>query len=328
VDLPSPASRGAVLVVDDLDANVRLLARLLERDGHTVTTAHDGAEALDIISRTRPDLILMDVRMPRVGGFETCERLKADPATRLIPIVLMTGAVERQDRVHAINVGADDFLTKPVDESELIARVRSLIRLKRYTDDLDSAESVILSLALTVEARDPYTEGHCERLAEYGAVLGVALGLPDEDIATLRRGGFLHDIGKIATPDAILRKPGPLTEDEYRRMKEHTVVGERLCGNLRVLSRVRPIVRHHHERLDGTGYPDGLRGDQIPLLAQIIGIVDVYDAMTTERPYKRAIAAGAAFAQLREEAARGWRDARLVDAFIGAMEGAEAARPE
>lgn len=317
--ISTPAIGGAVLVVDDLDANLRLLARLLERDGYTVATARDGAEALERVREARPDLVLTDVRMPKIDGFEVCERLKSDEATRLIPVVLMTGAAERQDRVRAINVGADDFLTKPVDEAELRARVRSLVRLKRYTDELDSAESVILSLALTVEARDPSTEGHCERLAKYGVALGEELGLGADDIATLHRGGFLHDIGKIATPDAILRKPGPLTPDEYRLMKEHTVVGDRLCGNMRVLARVRPIIRSHHERLDGSGYPDGLAGDRVPLLAQVIGVVDVYDAMTTARPYKAALPPEAAITQLREEAGKGWRDLRLVEAFVDAL---------
>jgi putative two-component system response regulator len=238
----------------------------------------------------------------------------------LIPVVLMTGSAERADRVRAAEAGADDFLTKPVDEPELKARVRSLVRLKRYTDDLDSAESVILSLARTIEARDPCTEGHCERLSRYAVTLGERLGLPEEDLAALHRGGYLHDIGKIAIPDAILRKPGPLTPDEYDQMKEHSAIGERMCGSLRFLSRVKPIIRHHHERLDGTGYPDGLRGDEIPRLAQVIGIVDVFDALTTWRPYKAAVPVPEAVLKLRREVEQGWRDAALVDPFLSLVE--------
>jgi putative two-component system response regulator len=306
---------GTILVVDDFVANVRLLERLLLAEGYAVLGAHDGDEALQAVSDGSPDVIIMDVRMPNRNGFEACHALKSQPATRLIPVVLMTGSTDREDRIRAIEAGADDFLTKPVDATELKARVRSLVRLKRYTDDLDSAESVILSLARTVEARDAYTEGHCERLARYAVVLGRRLGLPDEDLAALHRGGFLHDIGKIAIPDAILAKPGALTADEYTQMKQHTVIGEHLCGNLRVLARVRPIVRHHHELLDGTGYPDGLRGDQIPLLAQIIGVVDVFDALTTVRAYKRAFPWKDSLEEIRREVALGRRQARLVEAL-------------
>jgi putative two-component system response regulator len=214
-----------------------------------------------------------------------------------------------------------------VDESELTARVRSLIRLKRYTDDLDSAESVILSLARTVEARDPCTEGHCERLSRYAVTLGRRLRLADEDVAALHRGGYLHDLGKIAIPDAILTKPGPLTPAEYEAMKRHAAIGETLCGNLRALTRVRPIVRHHHEKLDGSGYPDGLKGGAIPLLAQVIGVVDVFDALTTWRAYKSAVPAESALLQLDREVRQGWRSRALVDELITAVRDGDIVTP-
>ncbi len=241
-----------ILVVDDLASNRRLLERLLTAEGYIVLTAEDGEQATDMVAARLPDVVLMDVRMPKRDGFAACGVLKESALTRLIPIVLMTGSAQREDRVRAIEAGADDFLMKPVDASELKARVKSLVRLKRYTADLDSAESVILSLARTIEARDSTTEGHCERLSRYAVVLGQRLGLGEEDLAALHRGGYLHDIGKIAIPDGILSKPGALTPDEYELMKQHPVIGERLCGDLRALSRVRPIVRHHHERLDGS----------------------------------------------------------------------------
>src|SRR6202011_4858477 len=202
---------GTVLVVDDLPANVELLKKLLAAEGYAVVTASDGQQALDMVEREHPDLVLMDVVMPKLSGFEVCDRIKQSTATRLTPVMLVTARRESQDRIQGINAGADDVLTKPFNAQELKARVRSLVRLKRYTDDLDSAESVILSLALVIEARDAYTDGHCQRLAAYATALGSALGLGEDDVAALRRGGFLHDIGKIGIPDSVLHKPGKLT---------------------------------------------------------------------------------------------------------------------
>lgn len=307
---------GTVVVVDDVQANVDLLTGLLTRDGYTVHAATDGATALDLVLRETPDLVLSDVLMPKMSGFELCRRIKEERTTRLTPVVLVTSLGEREDRIEGINAGADDFLTKPVNAHELKARVRSLVRLKRFTDDLDCAESVILSLGLTVEARDASTQGHCERMAAYAAAFGVELDLPDDDVAALHRGGYLHDVGKIGVPDAVLLKPGPLTPDERAVMQRHAVVGDALCGELRLLRPVRPIAKHHHERLDGTGYPDGLKGDAIPLLAQIMGIVDVYDALTTERVYRRPLPVEEACTELQHEADRGWRSPQLVGKFI------------
>jgi putative two-component system response regulator len=272
------------------------------------------------VAREHPDLVLMDVMMPKLNGFGVCEQIKQNKATRLTPVVLITALCKREDRIQGINAGADDFLIKPINIRELTARARSLIRLKRYTDDLDTAESVIVSLALVIEARDAYTDGHCNRLADYATALGSALGLGNEDVAALYRGGYLHDVGKVGIPDAVLLKSGRLTKEEYTQIQQHPVIGDRLCGELRSLRRVRPIVRHHHERLDGTGYPDRLTGDDIPLLAQIMGIVDVYDAITTERPYKPAVRSDRAFEELTDEAKRGWRRSDLVEEFIRLMQ--------
>lgn len=307
----------SVLVVDDLEANGRLMARLLSRDGYRLRIAHDGQEALDAIAQEHPDVILMDVLMPRLDGFEACRSIKDDPATRLIPVVLVTALADTNSRIKGLEVGADDFISKPFSEPELRARVRSLLRIKHYTDELDSAESVILSLALTIEARDGTTDGHCQRLADYAAALGNAIGLAPHEIAALQLGGYLHDIGKVGIADNILLKPGPLTPDEYERMKQHTIIGDTLCGELRSLRHVRPIVRHHHERQDGSGYPDGLKGDAVPLLAQIIGVVDVFDALTTSRPYKTALSVERAIQILLDEVDRGWRRRSLVETFIG-----------
>ena len=307
---------GKVLVVDDERANVEVLTRMMRREGYEVISASNGQLALEAVARERPDVVLMDVNMPVVNGFEACRQLKREPATRLLPVILLTGLAATEDRLRGIEAGADDFLSKPFAVDELRARVRSLTRLKRYTDELESAESVILSLALTIEARDPCTGGHCERLARYAVALGGQLGLDEEQRIALHRGGFLHDVGKVGIPDAVLLKAGALTEVEALQMRQHPIIGDALCGQMRSLQAVRPIVRHHHERQDGTGYPDGLRGDAIPWLASVIAVVDSYDAMTTERPYKRAKTPDQACAELREEARKGWKHPAIVEALI------------
>jgi putative two-component system response regulator len=305
-----------ILVVDDLEANARLLERLLTREGHRVLFARDGEEALARVRDDSPDLVLMDVIMPTLDGFETCRRLKSDPDTRLVPVVLVTALQSSEDRVRGLEVGADDFLSRPVVTAELTARVRSLLRIKRFTDELDSAESVILSLALTIEARDASTEGHCQRLAQYAVTVGREMKLSEDELEALQKGGYLHDLGKVGIPDHILLKPGRLTDAETQIMRQHTVIGDRLCGELRSLRRVRPIVRYHHERLDGSGYPEGLRGEQIPLLAQIMSVVDVFDALTTARQYKPALSYEQAYDELRAEAGRGWRNPEIVELVV------------
>jgi putative two-component system response regulator len=310
-DLP-----GRIVVADDDPANVDVLERWLVRDGHVVFRAFNGEQAMATVAEQQPDLVLLDVMMPKQTGFEVCLALKRDPATRLIPVVLVTALQNTADKIRGIEAGADDFLTKPINPPELQARVRSLLRLKRHTDDLDSAESVIFSLALTIEARDAFTEGHCQRLSMYAGALGQELGLPDDDLLALRNGGVLHDIGKVGVPDAILLKRGPLTSEEFEIMKQHTVIGDRLCGTLRSLKRARPIVRHHHERLDGSGYPDRLRGEEIPLLAQIIGVVDVFDAVAAARPYKPAATLDHTCRELEREARLGWKRPDLVGTFL------------
>jgi putative two-component system response regulator len=317
---PDADSRGRILVVDDHETNFNLFSRLLAVDNHVLDHAWSGDEALGVVQLQPPDIVLLDVMMPGLDGFATCRELKRNPLTRLIPVILITALDDSTSRIQGIEAGADDFLTKPCDPYELRGRVRSLLRIKRFTDELDSAESVIVSLALTIEARDLYTNGHCQRVSSYATALGEALDLHANDLAALERGGFLHDIGKIAIPDAILLKPGRLTPEELETVKQHTIIGDQLCAGLRSLARVRPIVRHHHERFDGGGYPDALRGSAIPLLAQIISIADIFDAATTERPYKAPVTFENAAQQLMGEAALGWRDRDLVDAFTRLVE--------
>lgn len=317
-----------VLVVDDEAANRELMARLLGRHQYEVLSVPDGEAALAFLrdADRHPDLILLDVMLPGMDGFSVCRLIKQHHLTRLIPVVLLTGLEAKQHKVAGLNAGADDFLTKPVQIEELAARAASLIRLKRFTDDLESAQSVIISLAMTVEARDPYTEGHCQRLSAYAAALGRALGLGHDEVAALDRGGYLHDVGKIGVPDAVLLKTGRLTPEEFTQMQAHTIIGERLCGELRSLRSVRAIVRHHHERLDGSGYPDGLRGSKVPVLAQIVAVVDAYDAMTTTRPYRNALSAEFACEDLLREARLGKHDLEIVSRFAD-MDRDSALRP-
>ncbi len=317
--LSGPAG-GRVLVVDEESRGRRLLVGLLTPE-FRVDVAGDGEAALAAINLAPPDIVLLDVGLPGMNGIDVCRVIKRAAPTRLIPVVLVTGMAGRQHRLAGIDAGADDFLLKPFNTEQLQARVRSLTRLKRFTDELDSAQSVIMSLALTVEARDPYTEGHCERLANYAVALGSALGLSDDDLGALKRGGFLHDVGKIGISDALLLKGDRLTPVEYEQVKLHPVIGERLLGDLRSLVAVRPIVRHHHERLDGSGYPDGLRGAEVPLLAHVVSIVDAFDAMTTPRPYRRAMHHRDACAELRADAARGAMSRDLVEMFVAVLGG-------
>jgi putative two-component system response regulator len=311
-----PGDNGRVLVVDDDPGISEVLRRLLTQAGYLVHTAGDAAAALAGVAAHRPDVILLDVVFSGTDGFTLCQQLKRDTATRLTPIILVTGLSDRESRIKGRAAGADDFLTKPVDTQELLARVASLVRLKRYTDDLDSAAAIITTLAVMIESRDGHSEGHCHRIANHAGAIGRALGLGAADLQALHRGGFLHDIGMLAISPTVLLKPGPLDAEEFAIVKSHTTIGDGLCRNLRTLQPVRPIVRHHHERLDGSGYPDGLAGNDVPLLAQIVGVVDAYDALTSRRPYQSAVSREEALALLREEVDRGWRQCAVVDALV------------
>jgi putative two-component system response regulator len=308
-----------VLVVDDNPDTMSLMQELLETQGYSVVTVGDAAQAEAEIRRELPDLILSDVIMPGKSGYELCRELKADPATRLIPFVLITGLADREDKLRGIEAGADDFLNKPIFSEELFARVNSLLRLKEFTDELENAESVLCTLGLSVESRDPYTEGHCERLAESAANLGRHLGLDEASIVALRRGGYLHDLGKIAVPDDILKKGSNLTPEEWAVMKLHPITGENICRPLKSLRLVLPIIRHHHEHSDGSGYPDGLRKAEIPLLPRILQVVDVYDALRTARPYKPALSHEQAALTMRKEAQSGLWDETLVGEFFSML---------
>lgn len=317
-----------ILIADDHESSLSALEGLLQLEGFDVRTAPDGEAALAEFRRTRPDLLLLDVMMPRMTGVEVCRRIKSDADTRLIPVILVTALSATPDRVAGIEAGADDFLTKPVDREQLLARVRSLLRQKAYTDELDRAESVLFALARSIEGKDPYTEGHCERLADLSARLGVFIGLEGAQIKALRQAGVVHDIGKVAVADHILLKPGKLTAKERKCMQRHPVVGEGICAPLKSFQLVLPIIRHHHEKLDGTGYPDGLKGDAIPITARVLQVVDVYDALTTARPYKKALPVAEALEIMEDEVRRGWWDPDVFAVFTEMITQEESPEPQ
>ena len=304
-----------VLVVDDGAANRELIQAYLSGIDCEVRFAVDGLSALAAIESDAPDLVLLDVQMPGVDGYEVCRRIKAMPRGRLLPVVMITALNRTGDRVAALEAGADDFMTKPVERIELAARVRSALRLKALYNTLDSAEQVIFSLAAAVEAKDPFTEKHTQRVAETARHVGRRLGLPEFALDALYRGGTIHDIGKIGVPDSILLKPGPLDETELSRMQAHVVVGESIVRPLRSGSSLLPIIRHHHERHDGRGYPDGLHGTKIPRLARIVAVCDAYDAMVNDRPYRRRRSMDEAIAVLADGAGSQW-DPEVVDVFM------------
>jgi putative two-component system response regulator len=319
-DLLAARRKQSILVVDDNVVNAMLLKELLASRGYPTVAVHNAAEAEAEIQREAPDLILLDVVMPGKTGYELCRELKEDSSTRLIPVVMITGLSAQEDRLKGIEAGADDFLTKPIFPEELFARVNSLLKLKEFTDELETADSVLCTLGLSVEARDPYTEGHCERLARNAVDLGRFLGLEEESIVALQRGGYLHDLGKIAVPDEILKKGSDLTPAEWAIMKQHPLTGERICRPLRSLRLVLPIIRHHHEHSDGSGYPDGLRAAEIPLLPRILQVVDIYDALRTARPYKPALGHDQAAVTMLAEAQSGLWDAELVAEFFAMLD--------
>jgi len=319
-ELPLRRRVPRILVVDDNPDTMVLMKELLETHGYDVVTVPDASEAELEIRRVPPDLILSDVVMPGKSGYELCRELKENPATRLIPFVLITGLSDREDKLQGIEAGADDFLNKPIFSEELFARVKSLLKLKEFTDELETAESVICTLGLCVESRDPYTVGHCERLAENASNLGRHLGLEEDSLVALWRGGYLHDLGKIAVPDEILKKGTNLTAQEWAVMKQHPITGENICRPLKSLRLVLPIIRSHHEHCDGTGYPDGLQKKDIPLLSRILQVVDVYDALRTARPYKPALQHEQAALTMRQEAKSGLWDEELVIEFFSMLE--------
>ena len=310
------SDRPTILVVEDEPHIREVLSGLLGALGYRLLMAASAEQALDALSVVTPDLVLTDVHLGAMSGIELCARLKADPRYELMPVVILTAVGDLEARVAGLSAGADDFFTKPVEFVELRTRLAALLRVKTLLSQLDRAEAVITTLALTIEARDPYTLGHCDRLSRYAVALGEALGLDHDMVRALRLGGYLHDLGKIAVPDGILLKPGPLDPIEQERIRAHPGAGSDLVLGLRSMELVRPIMRHHHEKWDGSGYPDGLKGEAIPLGARIISVVDVFDALHTERPYKAALSRSDAVSLLIHETDAGYWDPKVVETFL------------
>jgi putative two-component system response regulator len=303
-----------ILLVDADSANRADWEGLLANHGYTVFAANNGDAALKECSRIQPDLVLMAGWLSGLTGFEVCRQLKSGPQTRYTPVVMMLPTANSSDKAQATEAGVDDFWGRPGSRWEALNRVQSILLLKSYIDH--QAESVVLSLARSLEAKDPGTEGHSARLAEYVLQFAQHLGLPEDDLEVLRLASLVHDIGKVAVPDSILFKPGRLSEDEMAVMRQHPIVSESICAPLKSFRKALPTIRHHHERMDGSGYPDGLMGDQIPLGARLLQIVDIYDALTTDRPYRKAMPHEWALAVMMSEAHRGWLDSSLVGKFI------------
>ncbi len=310
----------AILVVDDEPLNTKLLAATLATEEFQVITAHSGEDALEILAKKPIDLVLLDIMMPGMDGYEVCRLIKDGERTRMIPVVMVTALDDVEAKVRAINAGADDFLTKPPETVELLARVRSLVRVKTLNENLTSIENVLFSFANAVESKDHYTQGHINRVAELAERLGRRLHRPQMEMRSLRLGGALHDLGKIAINDEILNKNGPLDDEEWEIMRQHPIVGEKIARPLQhSLGLSLDIIRHHHEKLDGSGYPDGLQGDNISIPARIMSIVDIYDALTTDRPYRLAMPAEKALSILQQDAEQGKLDSHLVGEFIAML---------
>jgi putative two-component system response regulator len=302
-----------ILLVDVASVERENWKAFLEDQRYDVFTTENPDSARKLCLQLQPDLVLLHDHHPQVRGLELCRRLKQDPLNQLTPIVLISSAPTPIELEQSREAGAADFWGVPSSLGEGLGRIQTLLRLKSYIDA--QAKSVVLSLAHSIEAKHCLTDGHSDRLAEYAMRLGESLDLSEEDLEELRLGCLLHDIGKVAVPDSIILKPGPLNPQEAEIMRQHPVTGEQICAPLKSLRPILPIIRHHHERMDGTGYPDGLHGEEIPLKARILRVVDVYDALINDRPYREALSSQEALEILHQEAMYGWIDASLVCKF-------------
>ena len=303
----------AIMLVDVSSANREGLKSFLQSQKCDVDTAADAESAVRCCLQMQPDLVLLYDCLPDIGSFKVCRQIKKDPLNQLTPVVLLKPSPDLWDIQRGRDAGAMDIWANPASHWELLGRIQTLLRLKKYMDE--QAKSAVFALARSVDSKQNLRNGHSERLVAYAEQLGESLGLGDKDLHELRIASWLHDIGKIDVPESILLKPGPLNAEERRIMQEHPIIGEKICAPLKSLRKILPVIRHHHEKMDGSGYPDGLRGEAIPLKARILQIADIYDALTTNRPYGGALHPEEALQTLYTEARNGWIDASMVLKF-------------
>jgi putative two-component system response regulator len=302
-----------ILIVDDSINSLKLIETVLARD-YQLLKAQGGEQALYILSEYQVDLIILDVMMPGMDGFTVCQKIKNNKSLRMIPVIMLTSLDDSSSRVRGIEAGADDFISKPPSKEELLARAKSLVRMKKLNENLTDIKNVMLSLANAVESKDAYTQGHVQRVANLAMSVGKKMDLSAEDIDYLWYAGVLHDVGKVGIPHHILNKEGPLNDDEQQIIKTHPIIGYNICLPLmNTLGPALGAIRHHHEKLDGSGYPDGLKGDAISVHARIISVVDIYDALTSARAYRRGLSVARASTILRREADQGKIDKRIFE---------------
>lgn len=309
-----PHLRPTILIVDDEPRTIKLMEAYLFHANYEIVKAHNGDEALSIIKNVNVDLVLLDIMMPGTDGYEVCRQLKENETTKLIPVVMVTALNDTKAKVKALAAGADDFVTKPPNRVELVARVKSLLRIKSLNDSLTGFERVLVSLTNVIEKKEKSLEGHVQRVAGMAVVIGRNMGLSESEIEVLRLGAILHDIGRLGVPSDILDKPSTLSEEEWETIKSHPDVGYRII--LPLAKNIGPaldIIRHHHERLDGSGYPDGLNAEELSTSSQIMTVVDMYDSITTDQPYRKAKSKEEAVTILRQEVEEGKLDKQIVE---------------
>ena len=309
--------RSCILVVDDDPGQLDLQVEILKQLPHcTVLTARTGEAALKLIAEQQLDLLLLDKGLPDYNGDEICRLVRREYDNQLLPIIMVTGRGDSENLRSSLEIGANDFIKKPFNAVELYSRAKAALEKKQLVDQLDNAGSVLFTLAKMVEARDPNTGEHCSRLVHTSLILGREVGLSEEELTALKKGAVLHDIGKIAIPDAILLKPGPLSESEWEVMRTHPEVGAGICGQLNSIRDAVPIIRHHHERWDGSGYPDGLSGEAIPRVARVFQCADIFDALRYRRAYSGPLSFDEITGIFQRELDAGWRDPQIGQLFL------------
>lgn len=309
-----------ILIVDDIEAHAELMEAFLITEGYKVQATTDIQEAIRLTENLSPDLAILDVMMPGINGYDLCKKLKSIAAKRFFPIILLTGLDQLEDKITGIEAGADDFFSKPFNKIEFTTKIRSLLKLKKLQDDLDHSEDIILTLAVAIEAKDPYTKGHSERVSNLSKKLAKFIGLSEGESITIKKAATLHDIGKIGLREDILHKKEPLHENELELLMRHPVIGENICNPLHSLKQILPGIRYHHERWDGKGYPDKLKGEEIPIIARIISVIDSFDAIVSERPYRRSHNTNEALNLMNTEKSSGQWDPWLIERFVRMIE--------